>query len=273
MKATIDGIEYLLTEKYNSLTLAVREGDKVFAAEKSLFICDCGNRKMIRVAHVRKGITVSCGCAKRKHYVKAGQRVGRLTVISGEELRVEDRIKVECVCDCGTLKIIGVSELATGVTNSCGCLVVENLRAISFKHGGEGTPLYSVWHTMKNRCYNHDADNYARYGGRGIRVCDEWVNDFSVFREWAESNGYSKGLQIDLEENDGMYEPSNCRFVTPVVNANNRGNNVILSAFGENKTMRDWSRDSRCKVSYATLKQRIASGKDHEWSISQESLR
>ena len=87
-------------------------------------------------------------------------------------------------------------------------------------------PLYSVWKSMKERCLNPNSMSYYRYGGRGIKICDEWLNSSFSFIKWGIENGYKRGLQIDRRDNDGNYEPSNCRWVTPKENANNKSNNV-----------------------------------------------
>ncbi|WP_137748373.1 hypothetical protein [Acidovorax sp. NB1] len=132
---------------------------------------------------------------------------------------------------------------------------------MSLTHGEEGTPLYVVWHSMKARCQIPSAGPYERYGGRGISVCQEWSDSYVKFRDWALAAGYKQGLQIDRRDNDGDYEPGNCRWVTPVVNANNRGNHRTLTAFGETKTMAEWARDDRCAVSISALKQRVRKGR------------
>lgn len=95
-------------------------------------------------------------------------------------------------------------------------------RVHSRTHGMTKTPLYRVWNAMKQRCATVGSQFYARYGGRGITVCQEWIDSFEEFHGWAMANGYTKGLQIDRENNDGNYEPNNCRWVVPVVNARNR---------------------------------------------------
>lgn len=90
------------------------------------------------------------------------------------------------------------------------------------KHGMTKTPLHQVWTAMRQRCINPNDQSYHNYGGRGITVCEEWAKSFVAFYEWSMANGYAKGLQIDRTNNDGNYEPSNGRWVTPVVNARNR---------------------------------------------------
>lgn len=255
---------------FGKLTVVAFDVDGARMARPALFRCACGVEKQIRLAHVVSGITVSCGCAKQKFQTPTGSKYGRLTVIDDTPVRTTGNRKVLCRCDCGTEKLVGIWEIANGVTKSCGCLVVEQVSALSLKHGEEGTPLYSVWHGMKARCQIPSAGPYNRYGGRGIAVCQEWSDSYIKFRNWAIDAGYKPGLQIDRRDNDGDYEPGNCRWVTPVVNANNRGNHRLLTAFGETKTMSEWSRDARCAVSAATLKTRIARGSfSHEAAITE----
>ena len=103
---------------------------------------------------------------------------------------------------------------------SCGC----NKNKI---HGESKTKLYNVWKAMKQRCSNPNYKQYKDYGGRGITICPEWTNDYTKFKDWALNNGYTKGLQINRIENDGNYEPSNCEWITPAKNAQNRNNNTV----------------------------------------------
>ena len=100
--------------------------------------------------------------------------------------------------------------------------------------------LYRIWADMKRRCKNPDRPCYKDYGGRGIRVCQEWENSFDSFREWALNNGYSDDLSIDRIDNDGNYEPSNCRWATPKEQANNKRNNFYISYKGETRTLTEW---------------------------------
>lgn len=118
---------------------------------------------------------------------------------------------------------------------SCGC------KGGIYKHGycenGESKRLYKIWSSMKNRCFSKASKRYNRYGARGITVCDEWL-EFKPFMEWANANGYSDNLQIDRINNDGNYDPSNCRFVTLANNNRNKANTKLsFEKAGEIRSM------------------------------------
>ena len=201
--------------------------------------------------------------------MKVGERMGRLVRTSTPPINRTTSsghtyaFKVECECDCGTIKFVHTSALCRGTALSCGCLEAE--RRI---HGGlsivgsraEGRkihPLYIKWRGMQYRCYNVKCKQYHDYGGRGITICDEWLNSYRSFYDWAMANGWQEGLEIDRRENDQPYRPDNCRFVSQLANANNKRGNRLIAAFGENKTLSDWVRDPRCSVSYRALQSRL----------------
>ena len=102
------------------------------------------------------------------------------------------------------------------VCKTCGCHKHDGIIK------GKQTPIYRVWLGMKERCYNKKATAFKHWGARGVKICDEWVNDFVAFKSWALSNGYDETLQIDRVDNDGNYNPDNCRFVTSAINCRNR---------------------------------------------------
>jgi hypothetical protein len=108
------------------------------------------------------------------------------------------------------------------------------------------------------------------YGGRGISVCELWQTNFVAFKEWAESAGWKKGLQIDRRDNNGNYTPENCRIVTPAQNSLNTRRNLFITAFGETKTVKEWAEDSRCVVCAKTLRARVRlHGYEGETAITQ----
>ena len=147
--------------------------------------------------------------------VKEGERYGRLTIIREVEPAGSIHKRVRrflCRCDCGNEIICRLPNLKSGTTKSCGCyrkFVSSNRRDC---HHLQNTRIYRIWCGMKRRCYNKHNEHFDRYGGRGIIVCDEWKTDFMNFYDWAMSNGYDDKLSIDRINNEGNYEPSNCRW-------------------------------------------------------------
>lgn len=132
----------------------------------------------------------------------------------------------------------------------------------NYKHGGKGTRLFSIWANMKSRCYNQNTTHYSRYGARGITVCEEWKDDFQAFYDWAISNGYEDHLTIDRIDNDGNYEPSNCRWATVNEQSTNRSTNHVVTINGISKCLMDWCVD--CGVNYKTVKDRLKRGWTYE---------
>lgn len=150
-----------------------------------------------------------------------GQRFGRLTVL--EALPGNRRTCWRCVCDCGQETVVGSGHhLTSGHTESCGCLRYERLKAANTKHGNRRSRLYNIWAHMRQRCSNPQNKDFNYYGGRGVTVCSEWVDDFSAFQEWALDNGYRDDLTLDRINPDGNYEPQNCRWATMAEQNRNR---------------------------------------------------
>uniref|UniRef100_A0A6M3J1L0 Uncharacterized protein n=1 Tax=viral metagenome TaxID=1070528 RepID=A0A6M3J1L0_9ZZZZ len=132
-------------------------------------------------------------------------------------------------------------QLTVGRENkSCGCSSWKLISAGVTKHGKSKSSLYSVWHGMKTRCYNKNVLNHKHYGARGIIVCKEWINNFELFQNWALENGYKKGLQIDRIDNNGNYNPSNCRFVSQKENMrNNRATKLTHNEINHIRTLHE----------------------------------
>lgn len=161
-----------------------------------------------------------------------GNRYGRLTVLAKSAEKCASGSKWVCKCDCGNIIITARCGLTSGHTKSCGCLrhITAITRKVNYKHGGSHghDRLYKVWDGMKARCNNPHNSRYDRYGGRGIKVCKEWNDDYMAFKAWAMKAGYDPTAPrgkctIDRIDNNGNYEPSNCRWVDNSTQQRNKG--------------------------------------------------
>ncbi|MDD4154671.1 MAG: hypothetical protein PHT30_04625 [Bacilli bacterium] len=187
----------------------------------------------------------------------AGQKFNRLTAIKlvGFTERKNHAIWL-FACDCGTQKELVAADVVKGSTKSCGCLRYEMF--CRQKHGGTGTRLYGIWHGMRDRCRNPNCKDYKNYGGRGIKICDEW-GEFASFRAWALNNGYKDTLTIDRINNDGNYEPLNARWTIPKIQNINRRNTLWYEINGIKKPLIEWCRI--LNVKHTTAFERTRRGK------------
>jgi hypothetical protein len=152
-----------------------------------------------------------------------GKVFTRLTVLDKTLDKTHNKsLRWVCRCECGTITFCTSYNLTSGHTKSCGCYRRDLGVSSNTTHGLHKHPLYEVYLNMKARCLNTKGIHYKNYGGRGITICDRWLNSFENFYEDVES-GYSKGFQIDRTDNDGNYEPSNYRWTTRNRNQMNKG--------------------------------------------------
>lgn len=181
----------------------------------------------------------------------SGKSFGKLTVIQrGKTVKRSKGTIVYwlCVCECGNRAEVVGGDLKSGRTLSCGCYQRRRSKEFHTSHGLCHTRLHEIWTGMKTRCANPKNSHYRHYGGRGITVCKEWQS-FEPFYEWAMANGYSDDLTIDRINNDGNYEPNNCRWATTKQQMNNYSRNRLITYDGVTKTMSEWSNHVGLKYS------------------------
>lgn len=249
-------------------------------SKKWEFECICGEHIFETPYRVISGHKKSCGCMRYKN-MRSGPRehgnpsrinpdsyVGlknnMLTVVGYTDPKDKGRIKLKCLCDCGNTAYVYPYQFKSGAVQSCGCardghkFESENYK----KHGLSRTSFYHTWQHMKNRCYNKNADNYDRYGGRGIYVCDEWLKSAESFIKWAMETKPKEGkYTIDRIDNDGPYAPWNCRWATDFEQSRNKRNSLIIEYNGVKKCLIDWSKEFN--INDETLRCRL----NHGWPI------
>lgn len=203
----------------------------------------------------------------RRVIPKAGERFGRWVVI-GNPISIKSRIHVECVCDCGKKATVASSQLRFGISQSCGCLQKDRVT----KHGAASrkgrSSEYDTWAQMRHRCRNPNDPAYLDYGGRGIQVCRAW-EDFSQF--FSDMGPRPSGHSLDRINNDGNYEPSNCRWAPQSTQIRNRRNTRNITLNGMTMCLNDWAK--KLGVSVSRLQYRYERGMTAEEILSHESRR
>lgn len=221
----------LAGQKFGRLTVLDLAGKTRYGNYLWRVACDCGTELSVASSHLRDGHSKSCGCSRKAkpkplRLVPAlgrsrdltGQQVGRLLVLwaAGRKGR---GLHWACSCSCGQTTIVHGIMLRGGRTRSCGCYQRELARKRATTHGGSGTPEFSSWSSMFQRCTNPQASGYMYYGGRGITICERW-NDFANFL--ADLGPRPDGTSLDRINNNDGYHPANCRWATPLQQQNNR---------------------------------------------------
>jgi hypothetical protein len=192
-----------------------------------------------------------------------GQRFGRLVVLGLSKTRTPSgEIKWDCICDCGNITAVTKRNLRSSHTKSCGCLLTNPSKQTSVTHGMTDTVEYKTWESMKARCYNKNNRAYYNYGERGIIVCEEWRDSFINF--YRDMGIKPKGLTLDRIDNNGNYEPGNCRWASDADQCKNRRSNINIKLYGQAGCLSDWCK--YLEISYhATISTRISKLK---WPIA-----
>lgn len=163
----------------------------------------------------------------------------------------------KCICKCGKIKFVNREHLLDGKSKSCGCFAIEQRKINAIVHDlyYNNKKLYGIYSGIKERCLNSNNKAYSNYGGRGIKICDEWKNDFKVFYDWAMSNGYQENLTIDRIDVNGNYEPNNCRWITRKEQSRNKRNTIYITYKNETKPLIIWC--ELLNLPYAKVKYRL----------------
>lgn len=194
-----------------------------------------------------------------------GNKFDRLTVLY-EAQKIRGRTASVCLCQCGNKITVVNNALITGNTKSCGCrrkdslVWKDNLNKGRTTHGLTSHPLNPLWSAMRGRCNNKNYQDYRYYGGRGIKVCKEWEDDFLNFYNWAISNGWERGLTIERIDNNLGYSPENCRWATRKEQARNKRNTIRLTYNGQTLSISDWSDLNKLGLTAKIIKERLGLG-------------
>lgn len=182
---------------------------------------------------------------------RVGKRYGRLVVVSrAEDMVLSSGRKItmwNCICDCGNTCSIATTSLGSGLTKSCGCINTEKRKSRDTKrrkypdYDTRKRSLYKRWVNIRKRCYSKSNHNYPNYGGRGIKMCDTWRNDYLSFEKWSLEHGFEKSLTIDRIDVNGDYCPENCRWVGNHTQQRNKRNNRLITYKNETHTLSEWS--------------------------------
>ena len=202
-------------QKFGTWTVLQGESRDKHSKMMLLCKCECGLEKYVGAANLKRGKSKSCRQCSILSKIEdiSGLRVGKTVALRDVGRSKFGAILTEGRCDCGEVRIMQKSAFLRGKSNGC-------TKCLSTKHGMNGTLVYSSWRSMKHRCGNPNNIAYKNYGGRGIVVCERWRNSFEAFFE--DMGERPEGLQIDRIDNNGNYEPGNCRWVTCTENNNNK---------------------------------------------------
>lgn len=243
-------------KRFDKLVVIEECGKTEHGDRQYLCKCDCGNTTIVANYVFQRNGYKSCGCMRGVREDITGQRFGMLTVLGREKFN--GSYKWKCLCDCGNITYCMASSLMTGHKTSCGCYGRDRLGNDNRTHGQTGSRLFKIYHGIKARCYNKNFNEYDRYGGRGIGLCKEWLDNPQSFFDWSLQNGYNDDLTIDRIDNNGNYSPENCRWITRKEQNSNTSRNVIYEYNGEALNLSRIC--EKYGINYSTIRKRLKCG-------------
>ena len=267
-------------DKFGKLTIKKMLGRIDNAKDRAFYCltkCECGNEEIIKRSEILSGARYMCKQCKmlelslnNKIKINPNDRYGDLTVIEAlGKIKKAHHFYYKVRCICGNEEIVKGTDLHTGVKKHCMYCGIKNGK--NYKHGMCKTRLYVTWRNMINRCHNQNDTQFDLYGKREIQVCNEWKQDFKIFYNWAINNGYKENLTIDRINNNGNYEPSNCRWANDKEQANNRRTNHNVEIKGEVRNVSEWCELFNINVS--TVRDRMRRGWNEAEAITTPKMR
>lgn len=248
----------LLGQRFGRLTVMEKLGSQEtpYGRRKVIWSCrcDCGTVTTASSNDLRTSRTRSCGCLMRETSARiakehpapstaldlAHQRFGLLTALRPTDERVQSSVVWECSCECGGSRKVATPYLTSGAVTNCGCLRGEAFVTHGDTRKHQWSSEYGIWSGMVSRCHNPKHRRFSDYGGRGIKVCERWRSSYENFLADMGRKPSPKHT-IDRRDNDGNYEPGNCRWATRVEQGRNRSNNHMLTWRGETLCIAEWA--------------------------------
>jgi len=253
-------VDVRIGDVYGQLKI-LKQVVSITSGRRFLCECSCGVKKVFSLSNIRHKKNPACGCqrnAGKKRQQVVGNTFNKFTAIN-EVVAKGGRRYFQCICTCGSIKTVEMSNLVAGRSKSCGCLQKEIMqKRYAHSHHKSNTAIYRIWTLMLQRCENKNNPAYTRYGGRGIRVSRSWHSFVNFYRDMGEK---PKGMTLDRIDNNLGYNKRNCRWATSLEQANNKRNNHLVHYAGQCRTLTEWSRKTGIKQE--TIRRRLKCG----WSV------
>lgn len=234
----------MIGKKFNKWTVISESESK--NGKRYNCVCECGNTGVVRGTSLRNNTSKSCGCIKADKGPKlslVGEKFGMLYVDS-IAYNKNGVYYYNTICACGNEKIIRGTGLTYSGTKSCGCLQKSKASVANTKHGMYKSREYNIYNHIKNRCYNQSSNGYNNYGGRGIKMCDRWLESFENFYE--DMGDVPPNYSIERLNVNGNYEQSNCIWADNSTQARNKRNSLIITIDDNSMCFEDWKKYFNC---------------------------